>query len=262
MQAVCAKCSRLMCRAVVLFLVAECAQTTPMIAPLPGDPNFSIDGSVAFFKSGESNPTQPNPPPPPRKKKRRGGGEKARKQPTAAKPPANTTRGGQTPPPEGTEHRTPKEAQGDHPAKTGNTKPGTTAQREKGHRNKQKKKKKRTSSPARKKGDGGTGTTRPGTGTPRKKKKKEKKSKKHTPTTQPRRAGHSRDPGPAHTPTPHAGTRNGRGETGRPRNLTRPISRPKPNPNHEHHKQPTLEGQHHKPCPNIPTQDPSQDWQG
>ena len=64
MQAVCAKCSRLMCRAVVLFLVAECAQTTPMIAPLPGDPNFSIDGSVAFFKSGESNPTQPNPPPP------------------------------------------------------------------------------------------------------------------------------------------------------------------------------------------------------
>ena len=64
MQAVCAKCSRLMCRAVVLFLVAECAQTTPMIAPLPGDPNFSIDGSVAFFKSGESNPTQPNPTPP------------------------------------------------------------------------------------------------------------------------------------------------------------------------------------------------------
>ena len=63
MQAVCAKCSRQMCRAVVLFLVAECAQTTPMIAPLPGDPNFSVDGSVAFFKSGESNPTQPNPPP-------------------------------------------------------------------------------------------------------------------------------------------------------------------------------------------------------
>ena len=62
MQAVCAKCSRLMCREVVLFLVAECAQTTPMIAPLPGDPNFPIDGSVAFFKSGESNPTQPNPP--------------------------------------------------------------------------------------------------------------------------------------------------------------------------------------------------------
>ena len=67
MQAVCAKCSRLMCPAVVLFLVAECAQTTPMIAPLPGDPNFSIDGFVAFFKSGESNPTQHNPPLRPRR---------------------------------------------------------------------------------------------------------------------------------------------------------------------------------------------------
>ena len=66
MQAVCARCSRRMCRAIVLFQVAECAQTTPMIAPLPGDPNkknFSLDGSIAFFKSGDSNPTQPNPPP-------------------------------------------------------------------------------------------------------------------------------------------------------------------------------------------------------
>ena len=43
----------------------------------------------------------------------------------------------QTPHPEGTEDRTPKEAQGDHPAKTGNTKPGTAAHREKGHRNMQ-----------------------------------------------------------------------------------------------------------------------------
>ena len=118
------------------------------------------------------------------------------------------------------------------------------------------KKKKRASNPARKKGDGGTGTTKPGT----KKKKKTPKRKKHTPTTQPRRAGHSRDPGPAQTPTPHAGTGNGGGQAGRPRNHTRPKSRPKPKPNHEHHKQPTLEGQHHKPCPNTPTQDPSQDW--
>ena len=32
----------------------------------PGGPKFFyLDGSVAFFKSGESNPTQPNPPPPP-----------------------------------------------------------------------------------------------------------------------------------------------------------------------------------------------------
>ena len=52
---------------------------------------------------------------PPLKKKKKGeeGGGGARKQPTATKPPANTTRGGQTPHREGTEDRTPKEAQGD-----------------------------------------------------------------------------------------------------------------------------------------------------
>ena len=96
----------------------------------------------------------------------------------------------------------------------------------------------------------------------RRKKKRKKKRKKRTPTTQPRRAGHSRDPGPAHTPTLHAGTGNSGGQAGCPRNHTPPISRATPNPYHEHHKQPTLEGQRHKPCPNTPTQDPSQDWRG
>ena len=75
-------------------------------------------------------------PRPHKKKKTEGGRGGAQKQPTATKLPANTTRGGRTPPQEGTEDRTPKEAQGDHPAKTGNTKPGTAAQQEKGHRNK------------------------------------------------------------------------------------------------------------------------------
>ena len=192
--------------------------------------------------------------PPVKKKTEGGGGGGARKQPTATKPPANTTSG--TPHPEGTKDRTPKEAQGDQPAKTGNTKPGTAAHRGKGHRNMQTHttKKKRASSPARKKGDGGTETTRPGTGT--------HSNRHHTPTTQPRRAGHSRDPGPARTPTTHTGTGNGGGQAERARNHTRPVSRPKPKPNHEHHKQPALEGQHHKPCPNTPTQDPSQDWRG
>ena len=33
--------------------------------------------------------------------------------------------------------------------------------------------------------------------------------------------------------------------------------------NHEHHKaQPAKEGRHHKPYPNTPAQDPSQDWRG
>ena len=187
-------------------------------------------------------------------------------QPTATKPPANTTRGGQTPHPEGTEDRTPKEAQGDHPAKTGNTKQGTAAHREKGQQNMQthNKKKKRANSPAPKEREWGDrdhkardrDTQQPTT------QSKKKKRKKHTPTTQPRRAGHSRDPGPARTPTPHTGTGNGGGQAERARNHTRPISRPKPKPNHEHHKQPAKEAQHHKPCPNTPTQDPSQDWQG
>ena len=109
--------------------------------------------------------------------------------------------------PEGSEDRTPKEAQGDHPAKTSNTKPGTAAHREKGHQNKQKhtprkrKKKRKASNPARKKGDGVTRTTRPGTGTAK------KKSAKNTPRrpsqeglgTAGTRAQHTR---PQRTPEP------------------------------------------------------------
>ena len=150
-----------------------------------------------------------NSPPPPKKKTTERGGGGGAKTAHSHQTARQHHQRRPNPPPEGTEDRTPKEAQGDHPAKTGSTKPGTAAHREKGHRNKQTHttKKKRAKSPARKKGDGGTGTTRPGTGTPSKRKKG--KRKKHTPTTQPRRAGHSRDPGPAHTPTPHAKTGNG-----------------------------------------------------
>ena len=197
-------------------------------------------------------------PPPPKKKTEGGGGKGAKTAHSRQTARQHHQRRPKTPP-EGTENRTPKEAQGDHPAKTGNTKPGTAANREKGHRNKQKKKREPAAQPERK-GMGGQGPQGPGQEHPEKKGKK--KRKKHTPTTQPRRAGHSRDPGPAHTPTPHAGTSNCKGEAGRPCNHTRPISRPKPNPNHEHHKQPTLEGQHHKPCRTTPGQDPSQDWRG
>ena len=125
-------------------------------------------------------------------------------------------------------------------------------------------KKKRASSPGRKKGDGGTGTTRPGTGTPsnRHHKAKKKKSAKNTPR-QPSQEGRgtaetrAQHPRPHRTPEPE--TAGGKRSA---RNHTRPISRPKPKPNHEHHKQPAKEGQHRKPCPNTPTQDPSQDWRG
>ena len=139
------------------------------------------------------------PPPPPQNKKQRGEGGGARKQPTAAKPPANTTRGGQTPRPEGTEDRTPKEAQGDHPAKPGNTKPGTAAHREKGHRNMQThttKKKEPAAQPERK-GMGGQGPQGPGQGHPATDTKK--KSAKNTPR-QPSQEGR----GTAETRAQHA----------------------------------------------------------
>ena len=122
-----------------------------------------------------------------------------------------------------------------------------------------KKKKKEPAAKSDRKGMGGQGPQGPDRDTQQPKKKKRKK---HTLTTQPRKAVHSGYPGPARTPTPHAGTGNSGGQAGRARDHTRPISRPKPNPNYEHHKQPTLEGQHHKPCPNTPTQDPSQEWRG
>ena len=107
-------------------------------------------------------------PPPPKKRGGRGGGRENSTQPPnrpptppeAAEPP--TQKAPKTGPPKG--HK------GIHPAKTGNTKPGTAAHREKGHRNMQthttKKKRKSASSPAQKKGERGKGTTRPGTGTP------------------------------------------------------------------------------------------------
>ena len=275
-------------------------------------------------------------PPPPQKKQTGRGGGGAREQPTATKPPANTTRGGQTPQPEGTEDRTTKEAQEDHPAKTGNTKPETAAHRERGHQNMEtqttlKKKKSQQPSP-KERGWGdrdhklgkGTASNRHHKAKPRHAEKK--KRKKHTPTTQPRRAGHCRDPRPArtpthrtparkgeeqvgrahkhapphsnpnqevqettrdgrtsthtpqhppkerwsaaknqtpaHTPGPHTRTRDGGGQAERARNQTCPISRSKPKPNYEHHKQPAKEGQHHKRYPNTPAQGPSQDWRG
>ena len=52
-------------------------------------------------------------------------------------------------------------------------------------------------------------------------------------------------------------------QTERSRNPARPICRPKPKPNHKHHKpEPPKEGWHHKPYPNTPATDPSQDWRG
>ena len=205
----------------------------------------------------------------PRKKKQGGGGGGGRENspqppnrpPTpqeAAKPP--TQKAPQTGPPK--RHRG-----------TTRSKPATPSQEQRPtgkkdteacrHTPRKKKKKEPAAQPERK-GMGGQGPEGPGQGHPAtnttKSNQEKKKGKKHTPTAQPRRAGHSRDLGPARTPTPHSGTENGGRQAERARSHTRPISRPKPKPNHKHHKQPAKEGQHHKPCSNTPTQDPSQDW--
>ena len=117
-------------------------------------------------REGKGRNSQAAPPPP------------KKKQPTATKPPANNTKGGHTPRTEGTEDRTPKEAQGDHPAETGNTKPGTAAHREKGHRNKQTHttKKRKTQQPSPKERGCGERPQGPGQGHPATGKKKAQKT--------------------------------------------------------------------------------------
>ena len=84
----------------------------------------------------EGGTGSPPPPPPPKKNRRgRGAGENSPQPPNRRPTPPEAAN--PPPPPEGTQDRTPEEARGDYPAKTGNTKPGTAAHREKGHRNMQ-----------------------------------------------------------------------------------------------------------------------------
>ena len=146
----------------------------------------------------------------PPQKKTGGGGRENGPQPLnrpatpqeAAKPP--TQKALKTGPPKG--------AQGDHPAKTSNTKPGAAAHPEKRHPKRADKhhagtEKKRASNPARKRGDGGTGTTRPGTGTASDRHHKAKirhaLQKKNTPQ-QPNQEGRGTAKTRAQHPRPHS----------------------------------------------------------
>ena len=162
---------------------------------------------------GRSRQAPPTPP-----KKKEGGGGKGTKTAHSRQTARQHHHRRPNPPPEGTEDRNPTEAQGDHPPKTGNTKPVTAAHGEKGHRNGKKKNKRRTTSPARKKGDGGTGTTKP---EKKKRKKNERKNKSAQSTprqpsqeglgTAETRAQHTR---PHRTPEPEtAGGKRGAHET-------------------------------------------------
>ena len=76
--------------------------------------------------------------PPPPQKEKEGGGGKGTKTAHSRQTARQHHHRRPSPPPEGTEDRTPTEAQGDHPPKTGNTKPVTAAQGEKGHGKKKK----------------------------------------------------------------------------------------------------------------------------
>ena len=132
----------------------------------------TLNAGQCMRQPGKAEGGTGSPPPPLKKTERGGGGRENRPQPPnrpptppeAAKPPP--------PPPEGTEDRTPEEARGHHPAKTSNTKPGTAAHREKGHRNMRThttKKKEPAAKPERR-GMGGQGPQGPGQGYPAKKK--------------------------------------------------------------------------------------------
>ena len=194
--------------------------------------------------------------PPPKKKNNRGGrGGGRENSPQPPNRPPTPQEAAKPPPRRAPKTGPPKRHRGD-------TKPRTAAQREKAHRNMQthttKKKKEPAAQPERR-GMGKQGPQGPGQGH-RAKKKPSAKNTLGQPSQE--GLGTAETRAAARTPTPHAGTGNSGGQAGGARNHTRPISRPKPNPHHEHHKQPTLEGQHHKPCPNTPTQDPSQDWRG
>ena len=182
--------------------------------------------------------------PPPKKKKKKqqrgegGGGRENSPQPPN-RPPTPPEAAKPPPPPEGTKDRTPKEAQGDHPAKTGNTKPGTAAHREKGRRNMQTHttKKKEPAAQPKKKGMGGQGPQGPGQGHPATDttKQKKKKAQKTHPDNPAKKGGARPRPGPStHAHTAHR-NRKRRGASG---------ARTKP---HTSHKQAETEVQPRTP---------------
>ena len=153
---------------------------------------------------------------PPPQKKKEGGGGKGKKTAHSRQTARQHHHRRPNPPPEGTEDRTPTEAQGDHPPKTGNTKPVTAADGEKGHRNGKKKKENHQPSP---KGRGWRDRDHKAREKKKRKTKEKTKSAQNTPRhpsqeglgTAETRAQHTR---PHRTPEPEtAGGKRGAHET-------------------------------------------------
>ena len=118
--------------------------------------------------------------PPPKEKKEGGRGKGTKTAHSRQTARQHHHRRPSPPPQKATEKekkRTPTEAQGDHPPKTGNTKPVTADHGEKGHGKKKKKKREPPAQPERK-GMEGQGPQSPGK---KKRKEKTKAQKKNTP---------------------------------------------------------------------------------
>ena len=144
---------------------------------------------------------------PPRKKKKKGGGKGKRHENSPQPPnhPPTPPQAARPPPPEKKKKKkkgggTPAEAQGDHPPKTGNTKPVTADHGEKGHE----KKKNEREPPAQpeRKGMEGQGPQSPEKKKKRKEKTKAQKKKKKHPDNPAKKGWAQARPGPsthAHT---------------------------------------------------------------
>ena len=194
--------------------------------------------------------------PPPEKKKKEGGGGKGTKTAHSRQTARQHHQRRPNPPPEGTEDRTPTEAQGDHPPKTCDTKPVTAAHGEKGHSN-GKKKREPPAQPERK-GMEGQGPQSPG----REKKRKNKSAKKKNPDNPAKKGWAQPRPGPS----THAHTAR--------RNRKRRVASGAPTKPHTSQKQAETGPQPRTPqtadtrgttpqtVPKHTHSDPSQDWRG
>ena len=119
--------------------------------------------------------------PPPKKKKGGGKGKRHENSPQPPNRPPTPPQAAKPPPRRQRKKKkkgTPTEAQGDHPPKTGNTKPVTTDHGEKGHGKKKRKKREPPAQPERK---GMEGQGPQGPEKKKKEKKKPKRKKKNTP---------------------------------------------------------------------------------
>ena len=151
--------------------------------------------------------------PPPEKKKQRGEGGGRENSPQPPNRPPTPPEAAKPPNQKAPKTGPPKEAQGDHPAKTGSTKPGTAVHREKGHRNMQTHttKKKEPAAQRKTKGMGGQGPQGPGQGHRATEKKKAQKTHPDNPA---KRGGAQPRPGPStHAHTAHRNRRR-RGASG------------------------------------------------